>query len=136
MTTLVSDRDTLLRERPAKALIVTGMTIQGIALQRELHDLGWPAALADGADLGLSYLESGNFDLVIIDVDMGYPVVDALVRGLRTRHPASRVAIMLGWWDCRDADMQPLSDLVIYKPVHPDQLRQALLSIPTLERLA
>lgn len=135
MTTLLTDRNTLLREDGTRALIVTPGAMQGQSLQEQLAKLGWPATVADGSDLALSQIESSRFDLVVLDVDLGYPAVGALVDGLRLRHPDSRVAIMLGWWDSRTEDMRPLCDLVINKPVHPLQLRELVQQLPRYERL-
>lgn len=137
MTTLRADRDQTLHQLPAKALIVTSMKFQGQGLQQQLEQLGWPAVVADGPDLGRECLAAAHYDLVVIDVDMGYPTVGALVEGLRANQPDARLAMMLGWWDNRLQDMRPWSDLIIFKPAHLDQVRQVLNHVNAYsERLA
>ncbi|MBI4498907.1 MAG: hypothetical protein HY689_13525 [Chloroflexi bacterium] len=128
MTTIIQGNQTGAGSlAPARrVLIITDMLYQALNLQRFLADLGSEATLASEEDAGLAYLSLTNYDTVIIDVDLGYQVVRDLATRLRRDHPGSNVAIMVGWWDARAADMRAYSDLLIYKPVHPQQLREVL----------
>jgi DNA-binding NtrC family response regulator len=126
MTTLQLNRDHGVHPTPAKALIITPHQFQAHGLQQQLDSLGWPATIAPGPDAGRECLASAEYDLVVIDVDLGYPRVGALVEGLRALQPGTRVAMMLGWWDSRLLDMRLWSDLLIFKPTMLDQVRQVV----------
>ncbi len=110
-------------------LVVTELPFLGITLSRLLTECGWSVTVAGGRDHLQELLEGGAFDLVMLDIEVGYPAVEAAAWTLRTRAPETRLAILLGWWDNRAADMRQWSDLFVYKPVHPDQLRQTLRAV-------
>ncbi|MBI4498460.1 MAG: response regulator [Chloroflexi bacterium] len=109
-----------------RVLIITNRLYQARLLEQCLGDMGSEVTLAADTETGLAYLGLMAYDTVVIDVDMGYPVVGELAARLRLHYPTSELAIMTGWWDARAADMRSYSDRFIYKPVHPQQLREAL----------
>ena len=109
-----------------RVLIISEMPYQALTLQRLFAELGSEATLAVGEEAGLVSLSLRYYDAVVIDVDMGYRVVGDLMQRLRRDHPGSEVAIMVGWWDERAVEMRSYSDVLICKPAHPQQLRDAL----------
>src|SRR4051794_24936611 len=119
MTTLATERNDTLPRQASRALLVVSGRFQGEDVQRQLEQLGWARDTAIGRELGEHHLAMAPYDLVVLDVDLGYPTVSTLAASLRLRQPETRVATLLGWWDDRLSDMQPFSDLMIFKPAHP-----------------
>ncbi len=109
-----------------RALIVAAIPFQGIVLQQLLSEMRYDAALAIGTEAGLLQLARQPYDLVLLDVDLGELVVRELAVRLHREHRGCRVAVMVGWWDQRTPEMQTCCDVLVYKPVHPVQVREAL----------
>lgn len=112
-----------------QVLIIAAMPFQGALLQRLLADLGCEATLTVDKEAGLVQLVHDSYDLVLIDVDLGEHVVQELAIRLRREHFGCRVAIMVGWWDERTPEMRACCDVLVYKPVHPVQVREALRTL-------
>lgn len=112
-----------------RVLIIAAVPFQGVVLQQLLSDMRCDAALAIGTEAGLLQIARQSFDLVLLDVDLGEHLMRDLAVRLHGEHRGCRVAVMVGWWDQRTPEMQACSDVLVYKPVHPIQLREALESL-------
>jgi len=107
-------------------LVIANMLYQIGMLQRSLEALGWEPTIAHQEQIGVANLEAVSYDLVILDVDLGYGSLRNLALRMREAYPGTRLGILLGWWDQREPELRNLCDMVIYKPVHPGQLAEAL----------
>lgn len=109
-----------------RVLVVSNLVYQALLLQQLLGTMGRQTTLARDEEAGLAHLAIAAYDTVFIDVDLGYPAVAALVSRVRRDHPGVHIAILVGWWDAREADVRTYGEVVVYKPVHAQQLREAL----------
>lgn len=100
-------------------------------LTATLTQLGHQVEVADGGQAGIEAFDAGRFDVVI--TDLGMPEVDGRVvaKAIKDQSPATPVILLTGWGTRlqTEEDMPEGVDLVLGKPVTPDQLQAALAKV-------
>lgn len=112
---------------PMTALIISDMYFQAVGLAYQMEALGWRVSIVPGAEATVSFRDQPPLDLVLLDVDLGLALVTALAAAIRRQDAGLPVGVLVGWWDARSEDAAAVADIVLYKPAHPEQVRQTLL---------
>ena len=108
----------------ARILVVEDEFLIRLSLTEALTDAGFVVTDTETADLALPLVQSGNFDLLITDIQLpGIMNGSDLARAARTTQPMLPIIFISG----RPAEYPPASarDLYIGKPYAPDDLCRA-----------
>jgi CheY-like chemotaxis protein len=110
------------------ALVVEDNPVNQLYLSRLLSGMGFRVSLAPNGQEGIRAFLSNLFDVVFMDVHM--PVMDGIqsTRGIREKN-AKVPILMVTTDDSEDIRIQARqagANEYIYKPVEPEDLREAL----------
>lgn len=99
-----------------RILIIDDDPFVGQALKKVLHEAGYLAAVCEDGEEGVTKLESGHFDLLVLDLNLpglsGFDILDRT----RVRHSALRVVVLTAFADqCEPGSMEG-ADAVFEKP--------------------
>ena len=103
-----------------------------------LRGAGYGVLPVDGPEDAGRRITEGSVDLALLDVDWGADTIARLAECARRSERPCPVAVVVGWWDARTAEVAPQADLLIYKPPTQRQLLgsiRLLMDAPQRERL-
>lgn len=106
-----------------KILVIDDEEIVRLSCTKALQSAGYEVRTAVSGKEGLSFLEAGEFDLVLIDLKM--PAMDGIevLKTVKLRHPGLEVMIMSGY-DIIEHMIESIACGASYigKPFTPDAL--------------
>ncbi len=111
-----------------RILVVDDDLLVADSLRRMLQFDGHEVQVVGGAEEALAAFGQGDFDLTLLDFEMPKMKGDQLALALKAIAPPHPIIMFTGYAEAVTASASSLKgvDLVLGKPFHLDELRQAL----------
>jgi GAF domain-containing protein/CheY-like chemotaxis protein len=125
----------LAERHPLRILLAEDNAVNRKVAQRLLANMGYTADMVENGQLAIDALESGEFDVVLMDVQM--PELDGLeaTRRIRARWPDRPLHIVAMTANAmsgdRDACLAAGMNDYVSKPIRPPELAEALARTPS-----
>ncbi len=114
---------------PAELLLISTDVDLVASLSRAAYQAGYVMATAPTLNHGWQMLKERRFASIAIDCPDISAGLAETVAILKQKSPASRIGVVMGWWDVNAGNIQGAAEFVLYKPLGRRQ------AVTTLRRI-